>query len=82
MVDNSRIVLENKKEYHIIDKIKLDKKAFVYLSNLNDPEDFCVRKEIEEKEKTYLVGLDNEEEAIEALKLFTEKNNNIEAKEQ
>lgn len=78
MIDNSRIILENKKEYHIIDKIKLDDKAYVYLSNLDNPEDFCVRKEIIENEKTYLVGLDSKEEAIYALELFNDKNKNIE----
>lgn len=72
MIDNSRVVLENEKEYYVIDKIKLNDKAFVYLSNVHDPEDFCVRKEILENEKTYLVGLDNKEEADVALKLFTE----------
>lgn len=72
MIDNSRVVLENGKEYLVIDKIKLEDKAFVYLSNKDDSEDFCVRKEVLEDEKAYLVGLDDKEEADYALKLFAE----------
>ena len=60
MVDNSRVVLENKKEYYVIDRIESENKAFIYLTNPDDPKDFCCRKEIEE-------------EADMALKLFFEK---------
>ena len=80
MINNSCITLENDKEYCVIDKIKTDDKFFVYLSNVNDPEDFCVRKEIIEDEKTFLVGLDNKEEANYALELFAKKNSNLEDK--
>lgn len=73
MVDNSRVVLENKKEYYVIDRIELENKAFIYLTNPDNPKDFCCRKEIEENGKTFLVGLDNKEEADMALKLFFEK---------
>lgn len=76
MVDNSRIVLENGREYFIMDKILDNNKFYVYLTNCSDPTDFCCRKEIEEEEKTYLVGLDNQEEADLALKLFEEKHRN------
>ena len=76
MVDNSRIMLENNKEYLVIDKIEVDGKYFVYLSNIDDSEDFCARKEIEVDDKKILVGLDNKEEADLALKVFSEKHKN------
>lgn len=76
MVDNSRVVLENDKEYCVIDRIESDNKAYVYLSNVDDPRDFVARKEIEENDKTFLVGLDDRDEAAVALKLFIEKHQN------
>lgn len=76
MVDNSRIVLENNQEYLVMDKISYGTFFYVYLTNPNNPTDFCCRKEIEEEGKTYLVGLDNQEEAELALKLFAEKHKN------
>lgn len=76
MIDNSRIKLENKKEYIVIDKIESDGKIFIYLSNVEDDTDICVRKQIEEEEKNYLVGLENREEADYALELFNKKHAN------
>lgn len=76
MIDNSCVVLENNQEYLVMDKISYENNFYVYLTNPNDPTDFCCRKEIEEEKKTYLVGLDNQEEVNLALKLFTEKHNN------
>lgn len=77
MVDNSRIVLENNKEYCVIDKIKSDNKFYVYLSNIDDPNDFVVRKEVKDNNKTFIVGLDDNDEVSVALKLFMEKQKNI-----
>lgn len=74
MIDNSRVTLEDGIEYLVIDKIEKDDFYYVYLMNKDDKEDFCVRKEIMEYEKCYLVGLDSKEEADEALKLYIEKN--------
>lgn len=76
MVDNSRVILENHQEYYVIDKIVVDDKAYVYLANLEDPKDFCCRKEIIENDTTFLVGLDDKEEADMALNIFVEKHNN------
>lgn len=75
MVDNSRVILENNREYLVMDKIPYNGRFYVYLTNSSDPTDFCCRKEIEE-DKTYLVGLDNQEEADLALSLFQEKHRN------
>ena len=76
MIDNSRVILEDQKEYYVLDRIEKDNKAYIYLVLPTDPKNFCCRKEIEEDGKTFLVGLDNEEEADLALKLFAEKHNN------
>ena len=63
------IILEDNLEYIVTDKID----NYLYLNNINDYEDFCVRKEIIEDNEEYIVGLDNEEELEKALKLFEEK---------
>ncbi len=75
MIDNSRIVLEDNDCYQVIDKIKDDNKAYVYLVNTRDKDDLVVRKEIEENEERFLVGLEDEDELEKALNLYLEKNN-------
>ena len=41
-MEKETIVLEDGIEYIITDTIN----NYVYLNNINDPEDFCIRKEI------------------------------------
>lgn len=74
MVNNSVLKLEDDNLYYVVDKLKHNDFYFVYLTNTNDSEDFCIRKEIEVNEEKILVGLDNEDELKFALKLFEEKN--------
>ena len=76
MIDNSHVVLENQVKYDVIDKIEYNGIYFVYLSNPEDIQDFCCRKEREENDQTFLVGLSNQEEANLALELFTKKHEN------
>lgn len=63
------IILEDNLEYIVTDKID----NYLYLNNINDYEDFCIRKEIIEDNEEYIIGLDNEEELEKALKLFEKK---------
>lgn len=79
MVNNSIIKLEDGNDYVVIDKIKLEDKSYVFLTNVNDIEDFCVRKETttileNDEEEKYLEGL-TEEEYTEAMNLFVAKKN-------
>ncbi|MDD6224222.1 MAG: hypothetical protein PUB18_04390 [bacterium] len=79
MINNSVIQLEDGNDYAVVEKISLVDKAYVYLTNIKDMEDFCVRKEIkkgEDEEQNYLVGLDDDQEFEEAMRLFIEKNSN------
>lgn len=73
MVDNSVLKLDNK-TYLVVDTINNDSSKYVYYVNENDSSDFFIRKEIKEDEKTYLVGLENDEEFVLAMRLFDEKN--------
>ena len=75
MIDNSCVVLDGIK-YQVVDKIKVETKEYVYLVNENDKNDICCPKEIEENGKTFLVGLDSDEEVNLTLKLFLEKHQN------
>lgn len=75
MIDNSCVLLDGIK-YQVVDKIKVETKEYVYLVNENDKNDICCRKEIEENGKTFLVGLDSDEEVNLTLKLFLEKHQN------
>lgn len=73
MIDNSSVEI-NEKKYNVSEVIEYKDFKYIYLTNEENIEDFCVRKQITEDDKNYLVGLDSEEELIEALKLYEEKN--------
>ncbi|MBE6147023.1 MAG: hypothetical protein E7168_01665 [Firmicutes bacterium] len=73
MVNNSILELENHEQYAVIDKIPAEDGNYIYLSNIKDTNDFCVRKEIKKEEEFFLVGLKDEEEVDNALTLFQKK---------
>ena len=68
-MEKETIFLEDGIEYIITDKIN----NYIYLSNINDLKDFCIRKEIIKNDEEYIVGLENEEEYYKALALFEKK---------
>lgn len=70
------VVLENGLEYLIIDEIQDNNNNYVYLTNVNDEEDFCIRKYIIENDNEIYVGLDNDAEFDQALQLYAKKNSN------
>lgn len=73
MIDNSMLVVDGKK-YLVVDTITSGDIKYVYFVNEDNDSDFFVRKEITENNQKYLVGLDNDQEYINAMQLFTEKN--------
>ena len=62
------ITLEDGIKYFITKEIKKDNVIYVYLTNIKDVTDFCIRKTNESKEM--LNPLDSEEEFDMALDLF------------
>jgi len=64
------ITLEDGIEYAIIEEIEANNNKYVYLSNVNDSEDFCIRKVIIEGNEEVLIGLEDEDEFDLALMLF------------
>lgn len=75
MINNSIIKLEDGNTYTVVDKIEKLDKSYIYLANIENVQDFCIRKEIMENDETFIVGLDNDQEYEEAMNLFIKKNN-------
>lgn len=67
------VKLEDGIEYMILDEIDSDVNTYVYLTNIDDEEDFCIRKVDNKRNSELLVGLDSNEEFDKALLLFTKK---------
>ena len=70
------ITLEDNIEYTEIDRIEDNNNIYVVLSDLENPENFCIRKLINENNDEFIVGLDSKEEFDKVLKIFTEKYTN------
>lgn len=71
------ITLENGKDYFIIDEITENDVTYLYLTNENDENDFCIRKMGKDNE---VIRLDNDIEFDKALLYFTKKHKNDEKK--
>ena len=71
------IKLEDGIEYMVLDEIDLDNNTYVYLTNVDDEEDFCIRKVDNTKNDSMLVGLDNDNEFDTILDMFLEKNKTL-----
>lgn len=74
MEEVKTVELEDGATYVITAEIEKEGKKYIYLNNILDPQDFCIRKYIIESEEEYLVGLDNKQEYDSAIKYFIEKN--------
>lgn len=63
------IVLEDEKEFVVIDIINHNDKRYLMLSNVNNANDIAVRIE----DGDYIKGLDSEEELVKVLEIYAEK---------
>ena len=70
------ITLEDNLDYAEIDKFNYNNNTYVFLSEVNNPENFCIRKIKRENNEELIIGLENKEEFDTILKLFTEKYTN------
>lgn len=64
------------KNYLIVDQIKNEKCEYVYLSNMEDQKDFCIRK-LASDDNDLLIGLDSDEEFDYALRVFYKKHKDV-----
>ena len=64
------VTLENGVEYTEVDKLDYNGNTYVFLSNLDNPNDFCIRKLVNENDEDYIVGLDSKDEFNPVLNRF------------
>lgn len=69
------VTLEDGNQYAIIDEITENNITYVYLSNISDETDFCIRKVKEEPKGKMLIGLKDDAEFDQALMYYANKNN-------
>ena len=63
-------------EYTEIDRVTYNHNTYVILSDLDNPNDFCVKKLINENNYEYIIELNNKEEFNNVLKIFIDKYTN------
>lgn len=69
-------VIDNKK-YIEIDKINIKESNYVFLVNVQDEEDFCIRKLTVKDGEIYYEGLKDDKEFENVLAYFVKKHENI-----
>ena len=63
-------------EYSEIDRVNYNHNTYVILSDLDNPNDFCVKKLINENNYEYIIELNKKEEFNNVLKIFIDKYTN------
>ena len=63
-------------EYTEIDRVNYNHNTYLILSDLDNPNDFCVKKLINENNYEYIIELNNKEEFNNVLKIFIDKYTN------
>ena len=62
------ITLEDGKKYYITKELENDGTTYVYLNDMSDISNMCIRKKDETKEN--LIGLKDEDEFYKALEIY------------
>lgn len=65
--------LENNIEYTEIERIEYNNNTYLILSDLENPENFCIRKLKIENNEEFIVGINTKEEFDTILNLFSNK---------
>jgi len=73
MKEVKTIVLDNGREYFLVDETIINDVKYYYLANMNDSKDICVRKQEIENGVSYLATLDDIDELLKALEAFRDK---------
>ena len=63
-------------EYTEIDRVNYNHNTYVILSDLDNPNDFGIKKLINENNYEYIIELNNKEEFNNVLKIFIDKYTN------
>ena len=73
MMENVEIItLEDNNDYIVTKEIIIDNVKYVYLTKSDDVASFCIRKINIINGEEFLVGLNDKDEFLKALKSFTE----------
>ena len=67
------VTLENGTEYTELYRVTDDGMKYVFLSNLDNPEDFCIRKLIEGNGQEFIIRLDGKREYNKVFNLFKQE---------
>lgn len=74
---NVEVININGKKYMEVDKIDNNGNSYVYLSNKEDENDFCIKKIVAREGKIFYEGLKNEDEFDLAMMYFIKKHQNF-----
>lgn len=69
------ITIDNVK-YSEVDTITYNNNNYVFFADLDNPENFCIRKLVKENEEEFFEGLNSKEEFDTLLNLFMQKYTN------
>lgn len=61
MMQSNTIILENKEEYNIINKLVYNEIEYLLLSNISNVKDICIRKIVKDDINKYVCRLDKNE---------------------
>lgn len=75
MMEMKTAVLEDNKEYFVIDTIDIDGITYKLFSNIEDEKEIKIRKIIIEDNVEYISGIDNDEEIKNVILAFNKKIN-------
>ncbi len=56
------VILDDGIEYAVIKELKINNTLYTLFANVNDSEDICYRKTVNENGEEYYVGLDDDKE--------------------
>ena len=64
------VTLSNGIEYTEVSRIKIDNNTYVFLSNMDNPEDFCIKKIIKKDNEELIYAIDSDEEFNKVMNEF------------
>ncbi len=76
-MENLNVLTIDDKKYVMADQFSLNNVDYVFLSNLDNPKDFCFRKLKIDGDAKLLVGLDNDEEFDAVIEEFMKNHKDI-----
>ena len=67
------VTLSNGIEYTEISRLNVDNKTYVVLSDINNPEDFCIKKIIKKDNEELIYAIDSDEEFDKVMSIFAKE---------